>query len=165
MEEVKAECIKRSQGDLKEDDILVLAYDLSNFEESDVSFKKVIEKFGKIDLLVPNAARAYVSEVTDDDFANIQKVFAVNYFAHVYITKLVLNHWLANKLKGQILVTSAIAANLDFFPFASQYSASKRMLNCFYRDVAMQYQKNGITVTNCLPGKAKRSKFLEQKLI
>ena len=154
LEEVKAECIKRSQNTLKDDDILVLPYDLSNFEESDNAFKKIIEKFGKIDLLVANTARTYISEVTDDDFANIEKVFAVNYFAHVRITKLVLKHWLANWIKVQILVTSAIAANLDFFPFASQYSVSKKIMNCFYRDVAMQHQKNGITVTICLPGKA-----------
>ena len=152
MEKVKAECLKRSQDRLKEDDILVLPYDIADFAKNDEAFKKILDKMGNIDILIPNAARAYLAEAADDDFASVQQVLAVNYFSHLYLTKIVLKHWLANQLKGQILVTSAVAANLDFIAFTSQYTASKKMLNCFFRDVAMQHQKNGITVTTCLPG-------------
>ena len=133
LEKVKEECLKRSQNGLKEDDILVLAYDISDFKQSENAFQKILDRFGRIDILIPNAARGYLVEAAADDFASAQKLFAINYFAHLKITKLVLNHWLSNKLKGQILVTSALAAIVDFIPFASQYTASKKMLNCFFR--------------------------------
>ena len=63
----------------------------------------------------------------------------------------VLRHWLANKIRGKILVTSSLAAVCEF-PFVSHYAASKKALNTFYRDLNLQYSTKGITAVNCMPG-------------
>lgn len=130
---------------LKSDDILVLAYDVANYEENDIAFKKIIDKFDNVDVVVNNQARIFTSKVVEDDFELAKKLMAVNYLSPVYITKMVVNHWLAIKSKGHLMVTSSVGAQFDF-PFFSHYTASKRAVNAFFRDVAQQQQCNGIKV-------------------
>lgn len=144
LEKVKENCLRVSSG-LKPDDILVLAYDVSKYEENDLAFKKIIDKFDNVDVVVNNQARIFISKVVENDFELAQKLMAVNYFSPVYITKLVVNHWLAIKSKGQLLVTSSVGAQFDF-PFFCHYTASKRAMNAFFRDVAQQHACNGIKV-------------------
>ena len=144
LEKVKENCL-RASGSLKPDDILVLAYDVSKYEENDLAFKKIIDKFGNIDVVVNNQGRVLTSKVLENDFESAQKLMAVNYFSAVYIAKLVLNHWLAIKSKGQFLVTSSVAVNFDF-PFFSHYTASKRAITTFFRDLAQQHERDGIKV-------------------
>ena len=158
LEEMKQTCLKQSTG-LTSDDILVLAYDISDFSKNDDAFKQIVNQFGDIDILVCNAGRAVLSEITDEPFDDARKIFDTNFFSHVYITKMVLKHWLAIKAKTglkqlnkQILATSSILSIIEL-PFASSYSATKRSMNIFFHDVAMQHQRrNGIYVTVVLPG-------------
>lgn len=169
LQEVKVECIKRSENKLTEDCILIEPFDLANFNDCEAAFNRIIRKYRNVDLIVLNSARGYVAGAADDDFESIQKMWAINYFSHLFIGKLLLQHWLASptpkgQCKGKILATSAVAATLDIFPYASQYSAAKKVLNCFLRDVAMQHQKNGIFVTNCFPGR-KNKQFIRGEFL
>jgi len=150
---VKENCLKKASS-LKDDDIMVLPYDISNFEQNDIAFKQIIDKFGNIDVVVNNSARIFTSKVTEDDFELTRKLFDINYFSHIYITKLIIQHWLAIGSSGQILVTSSVGSYFDF-PFFAQYTATKRSMNAFYRDVAQQQQKNNIYVSIVCPGPLK----------
>jgi len=159
LQEVKENCLKRSKNNLKSDDILVLAYDISDFKRNDDAFKQIIDKFGDIDMLVSNAARIHGSKIADDDFEQHKKIFDVNFFSHLFISKLVVRNWLQNKTSDQklekyILVTSSIASYVQF-PFTSSYSGSKKALDGYFRDLSMQHQKDGIAVSICLPGPVK----------
>lgn len=87
LEKVKADCLKISQN-LKPDDILVLPYNIADFPKNDDAFKKILDKFGNIDILVNNAARMYMSKIRDDDFDLHREIFNVNYFANIYLAKL-----------------------------------------------------------------------------
>jgi short-subunit dehydrogenase len=156
---VKQKCLEQSKNKiLTTDDILVLAYDISDFKKNDEAWKKIIEKFGDIDILIANAGKAAVSVVVDDDFDQVKKLMDVNYFSHVYITKLVIRHWLAikkrdglKKLNKQILVTSSLAIVVEKI-FTYSYSSTKKCLNTFFNDVAMQHSADGIHVTLTQPG-------------
>ena len=53
LQQVKEECLKRSKG-LKPDDILVLPYDITDYEKNDAALKTIIETFGSIDVLCQN---------------------------------------------------------------------------------------------------------------
>ena len=159
LEEVKKNCLECSNGTLTSDDILVLAYDISDYSKNDDAFKQIVEKFGDIDILACNAGKISNSVVVEEKFDDVRKTFDINLFSHVYITKLVLKHWLAIKardgektLNKQILVTSSVAVIVQV-PFFSSYTATKLSLNAFFHDVAMQHQKkDGIYVTIALPG-------------
>ena len=114
LKEVAKECIRRSKNSLKETDVMVrdrqplvarnqgsifpnsypirplqvCAYDISDYAASDTAFKSIISRFGNIDVLVNNAARVFVSKITDDDFDSYEKLTNINYLAQIKITKL-----------------------------------------------------------------------------
>lgn len=79
--------MKRSKS-LQPNDILVLPYDITNFDENAAAFKKIIETYGNIDVLVANAARVYAADAADEDFAKIKQLFDVNFFSHLFTTKI-----------------------------------------------------------------------------
>ena len=56
LEQVKAECLKRSKN-LRPDDILVLPYDITQYEKNDAALKQIIETFGNVDVLCQNEYR------------------------------------------------------------------------------------------------------------
>lgn len=87
LETVKAECLKRSKG-LQPDDILTLAYDITEYQKNDVALKTIVEKFGRIDVLCQNAGKGHLSAAQDDDFKAIQKLFDLNYLSAVYLGKI-----------------------------------------------------------------------------
>lgn len=131
LQEVKKRCLAKSK-DLKPDDILVLPYDISEFEQTELAFKRIIDEFGQLDLLVCNAARFYIGAVVDDDFDAIKRMFDISYFGHVNAVKLVVRYWLEKQLKGQILATSSVASITES-PLSSFYVGTKKALNCFLR--------------------------------
>ena len=88
LEKVKTECLERSENNLKESDILVLNYDISDFKKNDSAFQTILDKFGNIDILVANAGRMTMSNVRDDDFELHRKLMDINYFANIYLAKL-----------------------------------------------------------------------------
>ena len=88
LELVKEECLKRAKNALRPDDILVLPYEISDFPKNDEAFQTILNRFGKLDLVCLNAGRFYSGRVSLDDFATLRKVFDINYFSLVYISKL-----------------------------------------------------------------------------
>jgi len=151
LNEVAKECIKRSKNNLKPDDVLVIAYDISDFKKNDSAFKQIIDKFGNIDILVNNAARALSSKVEDDDFDAHLKLFDINLHANIYIAKLVIKHWRSIKSDGIIMPTSSVGAYFDI-PLFSSYVATKKALQAIYRDIQLQTYKDGIRICVTNPG-------------
>lgn len=119
-----------------------------------------VAEFGDIDVLICNAGRFQAGLITDDDYyRELKSMFKINFFPHVYITRLVLSHWLSIKkrdglarLDRRILYTSSTFSIIES-PFCSAYCASKRSLNIFAHDLALQHQaKDGISVCIVHPG-------------
>ena len=129
LQEVKRRCLAKG---LKADDVLLLPYDVSDFEQTKVAFKRVLDEFGQLDVLVCNAARFYMEKVEDDSFDEIKRTFDINYLSHVNAVKLVVRHWLQHGLRGQVLATSSIASILES-PYTAFYVGTKKALNIFFR--------------------------------
>ena len=129
---------------------LVLEKDIS--EENNVReiFNAAIERFGKVDILVNNAA-------TDDENGNdtietvtrevIDDTFAVNVRGSLLMTREFIKR---HKDYGRVINLSTDSAQV----FAGQitYGASKATLEALTRSVAMEVGKYGITVNCVAPG-------------
>ena len=129
LQEVKRRCLAKG---LKADDVLLLPYDVSDFEQTRLAFKRVLNEFGQLDVLICNAARFYIAKVEDDDFNEIRRMFDISYFSHVNAVKLVVRHWLQNGLRGQVLATSSITSIIES-SYTAFYVGSKKALNIFFR--------------------------------
>ena len=131
-------------------DYVVLESDISNEEDVRKIYAAAIEWFGKIDILVNNAADGDMDGI--DTIEKItQKViddtFAVNVRGTILMTREFVNH---RKDYGRIINISTDAAQV----FAGQitYGASKATLEALTRSVALEVAKYGITVNCVAPG-------------
>ena len=131
-------------------DYMILESDISNEEDVKEIYQAAMNRYGRIDILVNNAA-------TDDEngFDTIEKItrnviddtFAVNVRGSILMTREFVNH---RGDYGRIINISTDAAQV----FAGQitYGASKATLEALTRSVALEVAKYGITVNCVAPG-------------
>ena len=131
-------------------DYLSLERDISSENDVKDIYSKVMEKYGRVDILVNNAA-------TDDEngFDTIEKItqnviddtFAVNVRGSILMIREFVNH---RGDYGRIINLSTDASQI----FAGQitYGASKATLEALTRSIALEVAKYGITVNCVAPG-------------
>ena len=140
------------EGKLKEinADYLILESDISTEEAVREIYSAAMEKYGKVDILVNNAA------VDDENgFDTIEKItrsviddtFAVNVRGSILMTRELINR---RGDYGRIINISTDAAQI----FAGQitYGASKATLEALTRSIALEVAQYGITVNCVAPG-------------
>ena len=131
-------------------DYIILESDISNENAVNKIYSAVMEQYGKINILVNNAADCDV-----DGFDTIEKItqkviddtFAVNVRGSILMTR----EFIKNRNDyGRIINISTDAAQI----FAEQitYGASKAALEALTRSIALEVGKYGITVNCVAPG-------------
>ncbi len=114
-------------------------------------FRQVAEQFGKIDILINNAATLdHVAQIPNQDYRLWDRDIAVNLTGAFNCTKevwpyLVQNHW------GRIVYMSSVAGTMGGFGQAS-YSATKAGLIGLARTAALEGGRHGITANAIVPG-------------
>jgi short-subunit dehydrogenase len=134
-------------------DILVLPFDLKNTSNASALAAQVINKFGRIDVLVNNGGVSQRSAAKDTSEETERELMEVNYFAAVNLTKAVLPYMLRQK-SGQIIVVSSIAGKFGFY-LRSSYSAAKHALHGYFESFRLETEKQGIKTLMICPGKIK----------
>jgi 3-oxoacyl-[acyl-carrier protein] reductase len=124
--------------------------DVSDPDQVDAAIAQIMERFGRIDILVNNAAdgdmdgidtiEKITQEVIDD-------TFAVNVRGSILMTREMITH---RGDYGRIINISTDASQV----FAGQitYGASKATLEALTRSIALEVAKYGITVNCVAPG-------------
>jgi dehydrogenase/reductase SDR family member 7B len=130
---------------------LVLPLDLTKADQFDSLRDRVVERFERIDILINNGGISQRSEAFDTDVETVRRIFEVDFFGHIALTKSVLSAMRKQKI-GQVLVISSIAGKFGFFQ-RSSYSAAKHALHGYFESLALEEEKNGISVTIACPGK------------
>lgn len=111
--------------------------------------KQTIEKFGKIDILVNNAAEQHPQKsLLDISAEQLEKTFRTNIFSMFYLTQAVLPHL---KKGSSIITTSSITAYKGHEQLID-YSSTKGAIVSFTRSLAMSLAKQGIRVNSVAPG-------------
>lgn len=148
----KVEALEALKASLPNSDRhLVLPLDLADSSNFDALASAVVEKLGKIDILVNNGGMSQRSEAHETPLEVDRRIMEVNYFGNIALTKAVLPYFQKQK-SGHFLVISSIAGKFGFF-LRSAYSASKHALHGFYESVMLEEEKNGVLVTIACPGK------------
>ncbi len=114
---------------------------------------RAMQHFGRIDILVNNAGVGLFSTVSDLDAAQFQQLFAVNVYAPIYLTQLVLPQ-MKYRREGQIVNISSVAGHVAL-PGMGAYCASKFALRAFSDTLRAELKPFGIHVMGVYPGGVK----------
>lgn len=138
---------------LPELDLLLLPFDLGNTSQATALAAQVINKFGRIDLLINNGGYSQRSEAMNTAETIDRQLMEVNYFSYVNLTKAVLPYMKRQK-SGHIVVISSIAGKFGFY-LRSSYSAAKHALHGFFESLRLETEQYGIKTLIVCPGKVK----------
>jgi NAD(P)-dependent dehydrogenase (short-subunit alcohol dehydrogenase family) len=143
----KLSAASKRLGDLCEP----LPGDLNDLASIPQLVNSVIDKHGRIDVLVNNAGinmKKEFTEVTDDDF---QKVILTNLTAVFSMSREVVKCMLEKGVKGSIINISSMASQYGI-PKVIAYTASKSAIEGMTRAMAVELSPKGIRVNCIAPG-------------
>lgn len=111
--------------------------------------QRVIDVFGRLDVLVNNAAEQTPQERLEDISAEqLERTFRTNIFAYFYLTKAALPHL---KEGSAVINTTSVTAYRGS-PHLLDYSATKGAIVAFTRSLTGNLVKRGIRVNGVAPG-------------
>ncbi len=118
----------------------------------DALVDNIMEKFGRIDVLVNNAGISQKVTVADMTLADMERIFDINVFGLFLITQVVCEI-MKKQNYGRIVHLSSVSGKRGGGVFGgAHYSASKAAVLGFSKNLAREVSEYGIT-TNCVcPG-------------
>ena len=128
---------------------LLVKGDLSKERHCKTAIDKTIKKFGRLDILVNNAAIHYenkeIESLTTDE---LLKTFSTNIFSYFWVTKAALPHM---KKGGCIINSSSVTAYRGSAGLID-YASTKGAIVSFTRSLSANLAKKGIRVNGVAPG-------------
>ena len=149
----RADALLAVEKDIEQDggEALVVQTDVTKREQVETMVQAVIERWGRLDILVSNAGEYIRAPIREVDPADLQRSLDINFFGGVYCIKAVLPHMLAQK-SGHILVVTSMDGKIGLPPDAP-YVSAKFALTGFCEVLRQEVHDQGISVTNVLPGR------------
>ena len=144
---------------------LVIKTDISNEEQVKNMIQEVINKFGRIDVLVNNAGIAIDKEFEDRTVEDWKRTLEVNTIGTFLVSKYASENMLKNK-SGKIINVSSTNGINTFFPSSIDYDASKAAIINLTYNLAIQFSPY-INVNAVAPGwvNTEMNKELPKELI
>jgi len=128
---------------------LGIVADVRNFDSQQAAVNQVLEKWGRLDVLVANAGVGHFAPIETLTLEQWQETIDINLTGVFYSTKASLAALTASK---GYLITIASLAGTNFFANGSAYNASKFGLVGFTQAVMMDVRSAGIKATTIMPG-------------
>ncbi len=138
----------RQQGGVAE----AFPADVADPQQADQLVARVIERFGKVDILVNKAEYHSAAHRPDQiPLEEWQRSVAVNVHAPFYLSRAVVRDMRTREF-GRIINVSSIAAIRTSVLYGVPYVTTKEALYGFTRHLATEVAQHGITVNAILPG-------------
>jgi 3-oxoacyl-[acyl-carrier protein] reductase len=129
-----------------------MEYDLSNVGDiRKTIFKDFIGFDTPLHGYVNNAAIAYDDIVTNLNYEPLLKMYNVNVFTPMMITKFLIRHFLLHNIKGSIVHLSSISVHTGYKGLA-MYASSKGALEAFSKNTAREWGEKGIRSNTLVAG-------------
>ncbi|RWZ53012.1 SDR family oxidoreductase [Labedella phragmitis] len=126
--------------------------DVSDDASVRAAVQRVVDEFGRLDIVVNNAGIGAQGTVADNDDAEWARVFDINVIGMARVARAALPH-LRESPSAAIVNTSSIAATAGL-PQRALYSASKGAVLALTRAMAADHVREGIRVNCVNPGTA-----------
>ncbi len=128
---------------------LAVAGDVGDAKFCQAAVKQVVKEFGRLDVLVNNAAEQHPQkEPTDITPEQLERTFRTNIFGYFFMTQAALPHL----KKGAAIVNVGSVTAYRGSPELLDYSATKGAITTFTRSLAKGLVERGIRVNGVAPG-------------
>jgi short-subunit dehydrogenase len=124
--------------------------DVTNSDEVQEFLSAVLERFGRIDVLIANAGTISVGPLESQTLTDYQEAMDVMYWGTVYPTLAVLPH-MRERGEGRIAMITSFGGKIAV-PHLTPYSAAKFAAVGFSEGLRAELRKDGIRVTTVCPG-------------
>ena len=130
-------------------EVLLVKGDIGDSHFNDQLVEKTITTYGRLDILVNNAAEQHPQKNLEDiTNAQLEKTFKTNIFAMFYLTRAAMPHL---KECSTIINTSSVTAFAGHAELLD-YSATKGAITAFTRSLALNLAEKKIRVNQVAPG-------------
>jgi NAD(P)-dependent dehydrogenase (short-subunit alcohol dehydrogenase family) len=144
---------RNTPGLTHRDGITFLGLDVASDESVTTSVKQVIERFGRLDVLVNNAGIGSSGAAEESSMAQDQSVFDINVFGVIRMVKAVLPHMRAQG-SGRIINVSSVLGFVPA-PYMAVYAATKHAIEGYSESLDHEVREYGIRVLLVEPGYTK----------
>jgi short-subunit dehydrogenase len=127
--------------------------DVGNREQVQSMMAKVLEQFGRIDILINNAGIGMRKPFVETSLETVEEIMRTNYLGMIYCTHAVLPSMIARR-SGHIVNISSVAGIAGFLNIAA-YCASKFAMNGFSESLYHEIKPHGIHVSVICPGRVR----------
>ncbi|AOZ93871.1 SDR family oxidoreductase [Paenibacillus crassostreae] len=128
---------------------LLIAGDIGDELWCKDAVKQTIQEYGKLDILVNNAAEQHPQQnIEDITSEQLERTFRTNIFSMFYMTKAAVAHL----KKGSTIINTASITAYKGNPMLIDYSSTKGAIVSFTRSLAMNLVEKGIRVNGVAPG-------------
>lgn len=128
----------------------LLAFDVSETEKAGQLIKKVVDRWGRLDLLINNAGVMSTARFHEQSLGEMEAVMKTNYLGSAALAQAAIRVMLRQG-SGHI-VNVASMAGLMGLPYMAAYSASKHAVAGLTESLRREYYGTGLTLTLLCPG-------------
>ncbi|KAK6117247.1 hypothetical protein DH2020_049012 [Rehmannia glutinosa] len=129
-------------------DPIAIPTDLGYDENCKMVVDQVARNFGKIDILVNNAAESRIGTIDEITEEQLVRIFRTNIFSYFFMAR----HALMHMGEGATIInTTSVQAYLGS-PSFLEYQSTKGAIVAFTRGLALQLMDRGIRINGVAPG-------------
>ncbi|MFC7643426.1 SDR family NAD(P)-dependent oxidoreductase [Streptosporangium lutulentum] len=134
-----------------------LPLDVTDTAAIEATVRDVVDRHGRIDVLVNNAGRSHVGAAEETTDAELRSLFEVHVFGPASLIRAVLPH-MRDRRSGAIVQLSSMGGQMSFAGF-SAYSATKFALEGMSEALAEEVRPLGVKVLVVEPGAFRTALF------
>jgi NAD(P)-dependent dehydrogenase (short-subunit alcohol dehydrogenase family) len=141
-------------------DLLAVILDVTNRADAEKAVRATVERFGRIDVLVNNAASFYAGYFEELTPGQMDRQLAASLIGPMNVTRSVLP--VMRKQRSGHIISISSSAGLSGFEFGTAYAASKFGLEGWMESLHAEIAPFGITTTIVNPGFFRTELLTEQ---
>jgi NAD(P)-dependent dehydrogenase (short-subunit alcohol dehydrogenase family) len=128
---------------------ITIAGDVGSKEFCEETVQQTIDEFGRLDILVNNAAEQHWDkEITDISEEQLRRTFQTNIFGYFFMVQAAMPHL----KKGSAIINCTSVTMYKGSPILLDYSSTKGAITAFSRSLAKNLADKGIRVNAVAPG-------------
>ena len=147
--ETDAQDTKKMVKEIGGKDCLVIQADVRNYEDCEKAVGQVVERFGKLNILINNAAYQMVQKKFEDiTLEQFRRTMETNVFGYFHMVKAAISHL----KEGDIIINTGSVVGKMGKAMLVDYSTSKGAVHTFTKSLALNLGDRGIRVNSVVPG-------------